>query len=208
MRQGPAREQVGAGAPLHRSNAVAAARHCGDSGHRRRSAGIIAERRRILSPGRIESTSAEPRAAVPPNPRSERIHGVEETQELHGRAFRAGNAVCEDLEITLRWEERVGSIPATGSNREVMRDRSLRGPSTVRFLRGVSDELRGELEALAAAARDPDERRRQRDARWAPKPIDVVLDRGTDLIGCRIARPLDATGSLTELYFDVRHEDL
>jgi hypothetical protein len=133
---------------------------------------------------------------------------VEETQQLHGRAFRAGKPVCDDLEITLSWEERVGSIPATGSNREVMRDRSLRGPSTVRFLRGVSDELRGELEALAAAARDPDERRRQRDARWAPKPIDVVLDRGTDLIGCRIARLLNATGSLTELYFDVRHEDL
>ncbi len=103
--------------------------------------------------------SAAPQAAVP-QVRGARIQGVEETQQLHGRAFRAGKPVCEGLEITLRWEERVGSIPVAGSNREVMRDRSVRGPSTVRFLRGVSDELRGELEALAAAARDPDERRR------------------------------------------------
>jgi hypothetical protein len=133
---------------------------------------------------------------------------VEETQQLHGRAFRAGEPVCEDLEITVRWEERVGSIPAPGSNREVLRDRSARGPSTVRFLGRISDEFHGELEALAAAARDPDEQRRQRDARWAPKPIDLVLDKGPGLTGCRVSRPLDTVGSLTELDFEIRHDDL
>jgi hypothetical protein len=140
--------------------------------------------------------------------RSGRIHGVEETQQLHGRAFRAGRPVCEELEITVRWEERVGSTPAAGANREVLRDRSARGPSTVRFGRGISDELRAELEALVAAARDPAERRRQSEARWAPKPIDVVLDKGPGLTGCRLSRPLDPSGSLTELDFDVRHDDL
>jgi hypothetical protein len=133
---------------------------------------------------------------------------VEETEQLHGRAFRAGRSVCEDLEITLRWEERVGSLPPTASNREVLRDRSMRGPATARFRRGISDDLCEELDALAAAARDPAERRRQRDARWAPKPIDLVLDRGPDLVGCRISAPLGPNGPITELDFELLHDDL
>jgi hypothetical protein len=151
---------------------------------------------------------SDPKEGAVAQLRSGKIHGVEETQQLHGRAFRAGKPVCEDVEITVRWEERVGSTPVAEANREVLRDRSLRGASTVRFLGGMSDELRAELEALAAAARDPAERRRQREERWAPEPIDVVLDKGPGLTGCRISRPLDPGGSLTELAFDVRHEEL
>jgi hypothetical protein len=133
---------------------------------------------------------------------------VEETEQLHGRAYRAGEPVCDDLEITLRWEERVGHVPLEVSNREVLRDRSLRGPSTVRFSAGISDELRGELAALAAAARDPGESRRQRDAHWAPGLLDIVLEQGPDLTGCRISRPIDPTGPVSELDFVVHHEDL
>jgi hypothetical protein len=140
--------------------------------------------------------------------RGGRIRAVEETQQLHGRAFRADEPVCEDLEITVRWEQRVGRIPVAVSNREVLRDRSMRGPSTVRFLDGISEELRGELEALAAAARDPDEARRQRHAQWAPKPIDTLVDRGPKLIGCRISRPTNPMGPITELDFGLHHEDL
>lgn len=136
------------------------------------------------------------------------IQGVEETQQLHGRAFRAGKPVCENVEITVRWEERVGGALPAGANRELLRDRSLRGPSTMRFLGEMTADLRAELEALAAAARDPAERRRQSETHWAPKPIDVVLDKGPGLTGCRLSRPLEPTGSLTELEFDVRHEEL
>ena len=133
---------------------------------------------------------------------------MEETQQLHGRAFRAGKPVCEDVEITVRWEERVSSTAPTGPNRDVLRERLLRGPSTMRFRGALSVDLRAELEALAAAARDPAERRRQSESGWAPRPIDVVLDKGPGLTGCRLSRPLETAASLTELEFDVRHEEL
>ena len=133
---------------------------------------------------------------------------MEETHKLHGRAFRAGEPVCGDLEITLRWEERVGPLPLEVSNREVLRDRSLRGPATVRFSTRISRELQRELAALATAARDPNEGRRQRDAQWAPKPVDIVLDTGYDLAGCRISRPVEPMGAMSELEFGLHHEDL
>lgn len=51
-------------------------------------------------------------------------------------------------------------------------------------------ELEYELEQLITAASDPDLKRRQRDERWAPKPVDLILDYEKHLPGCKLRHPL------------------
>jgi len=84
------------------------------------------------------------------------------------------------------------------------KDLSRRHPPLLRFVSVQDHQLHDELRRLSLT--DIEARRRNRG--WAPEPIDLSLDDGTQLVGVLIRPPVNAPGGIAVLDFGVHHEDL
>lgn len=113
-----------------------------------------------------------------------------ETRETSGQAYRDGKLVA--AEIVLTESARLQSTPVliTGTNRVDFKQTPIRGESTIRFIQLDDLDLEDEIKQLIAAGSNDDQKRRQRDERWGPKTIDLVLDYERNLLGCRLSHPL------------------
>lgn len=130
---------------------------------------------------------------------------------LQGQGWRQGRLLSNGLEVALRVEPRLVAVRRAGSYQDDLVDRSRRHESLVRFFEVDDSQFADELMQLAAGATDKELPRRQRDGRWAPAPIDLVLEeRGErrSYVGARLWRPLNVYGELHELDFRLYHEHL
>lgn len=113
-----------------------------------------------------------------------------EIRKTPGQAYRDGRLVATEVVLTESARLQATPILIPGTNRVDFKQTAIRGESTIRFIQMDDSELEYELEQLITAASDPDLRRRQRDERWAPKPVDLILDYEKHLPGCKLRHPL------------------
>ena len=131
------------------------------------------------------------------------------TRTSTGQGYRAGELVSAELVVTETIEMRERRVPIPGEARTDIDYRTVRHPSNVRFVSIDDEDLRLELEQLVAARRDDDLRRQQRDSRWEPAPIDLVLEYERNLLGCSIGWPLDVGyGGVEQVEFPLWHPEL
>src|SRR4051794_9355248 len=93
-----------------------------------------------------------------------------------GQAYRTEELVCSELIVTENVEVRANRVPLPGTGGYDVKEHVIHQPTTVRFVQIDDAELRRELHQLVAGALDVDLRRRQRDAGWAVRPLEVVLE--------------------------------
>jgi hypothetical protein len=127
---------------------------------------------------------------------------------MHGQAYRDGQLVAAEVLVEERVETRSIAVSLPGG-RLGHKPNDIRHPSWIRF-ESIDDELLyRDLEDLIAGACDLQTAREQRDRRWAPRPVDLVLDYERDLIGCRLNRPFEAIPvAPTATRFPVQHTEL
>jgi len=113
-----------------------------------------------------------------------------ETRKTSGQAYRDGKLVATEIILTERARLESTPVPITGTNRVDFKQTPIRGQSTIQFMQVDDSGLEDELRQLIAAASDVDLRRRQRDERWSPRSLDLILDYERNLSECRLAHPL------------------
>ena len=118
-----------------------------------------------------------------------RHHEGMEARKTSGQAYRDGKLVATEIVLTERARLESTPVPITGTNRVDFKQTTIRGQSTIRFIQVDDLELEDELKQLISAASDVDLRRRQRDERWSPKSLDLILDFERNLSECRLAHP-------------------
>ncbi|HEX5593425.1 MAG TPA: hypothetical protein VFX35_08765 [Solirubrobacterales bacterium] len=111
-------------------------------------------------------------------------------RETPGQAYRDEKLLAAEIVLCERFRLQSTPIPIPGTNRVDFKQTVIKGESTIRFIQVDDPELQDELNRLIAAASDNDLRRRQRDERWAPRAVDLVLDYERNLPGCRLRHPL------------------
>jgi hypothetical protein len=130
------------------------------------------------------------------------------TTELDATVFRDGRTICTDAGIVLQYQPRHVPVPIAGDNRYMTRDVGHHLPTIIRFLDGVDPDFEAELAELAHGATDNDVRRSHRDHGWAPAPIDLELDDGRPLNGCRVQYPVMGFGAVHTIDFQLAHTPL
>jgi len=130
------------------------------------------------------------------------------TETSGGQAYRAGELVAADVLVLEHVEiTKVRVLMPGGQTGH--KERSIRHPSSIRF-ESIDDEaLYKELVELIAGACDVARAREQRDRRWEPRPLDLILDYERSLVGCRLSRPFEALRVAPEaVAFPIHHEQL
>ena len=129
------------------------------------------------------------------------------TAQMDATVFRQGNAICREAVVVLRYEDRILRVPLAGQAAYGYKDIGRHHPTIIRFLGGIEPGLEGELQELARGATDGDVRRSHRDLGWAPAPIDLELDDGRPLNGCRVEYPVMGFGAVHTIDFQLAHPD-
>jgi hypothetical protein len=130
------------------------------------------------------------------------------TTQLDATVLREGSPVCREALVVLRFEDRHVRVQLPGQAHYGYKPLGRHHPTIIRFLGGTEPELEAELRELAHGAMDNDVRKGHRNQGWAPAPIDLQLDDGRDLVGCRVQAPILGFGPLAELDFQLAHPPL
>lgn len=130
-----------------------------------------------------------------------------DTSTQQARVFRGGQLICDGAEVTLRHQPEDVLVPLSG-NREGYKELGHSLPTIARFEGWLDPNFGDELRELVRGANDLDVRRRQRDAQWGPKLIDLQLADGTSRSGCRISSPSSGGADVGAIDFQLHHHDL
>lgn len=117
-----------------------------------------------------------------------------------GRAFRHGQLIADEVQLIEQAELRASELPVAGSDKSILRQRMISGPTMIRFTSIVDQSFRADLQRLADARRDPEVGRRDRG--WTPEAIDLVMNDRMSFTGVQLQRPFDGFGATETIAFN------